>query len=218
MFPITLRLEGRKALLLGAGKVGRRKLDKLLRAGARVLVVEPEPDGHLRDLAARGLIELAAAFDEGQLEGHSLVFAASSDPELNRLAAHAAKARGAWVNVADAPELSDFMLPAVVEDGEFQLSVSTGGASPALAASVAADLRERFGPLYGRLTRLSARLRPVILAAGLAPGEREAVFKRIILSAELKKLLAEGDMGAALSLLRELAQPVQLPADLTIDD
>lgn len=217
MFPINLHLGGRKVLLVGAGKVGRRKLDKLIKAGARVLVVEPEPDESLRAMAARGLIELTAGFEEALVEGRSLIFAASSDHDLNRAVGRVSAAKGVWVNVADAPELSDFILPAVVEDGDFQLSISTGGASPALAASAAADLREKFGPLYGRLTRLSSLLRPIIMSAGLAPAEREDIFKRLINSAELKKLLADGDVDSALRLVRELISPVKLSSDFNLD-
>ena len=217
MFPINLRLEGRKTLLVGAGKVGRRKLDKLIKAGAWVLVAEPEPDESLRALAAKGLIELAAGFEESLIEGRSLVFAASSDHDLNRAVARAAAMRGVWVNVADAPEMSDFLLPAVVEDGDFQLSISTGGASPALAASAAADLREKFGPLYGRLTRLCSLLRPIIMSSGLASEAREMIFKRLINSAELKKSLAGGDLDLSLKLARELISPVKLNSDFNLD-
>ena len=217
MFPVNLRLDGRKVLLVGAGKVGRRKLDKLIRAGARVLVVESNPDEGLRAMAAEGLIRLEASFEPGRLEGLSLAFAASSDHDLNKTVARTAAALGVWVNVADAPELSDFILPAVVEDGGFQLSISTGGASPALAASVAADLRERFGPLYGRLTRLSFILRPIIMSAGLAADEREIIFKRLINSAELKSRLADRDMDSALALVREMMHPIELKSDFNLD-
>lgn len=217
MFPINLRLGGRKVLLVGAGKVGRRKLDKLIRAGAEVLVVDPRPDERLLALAADRVIKLESGFSPELLEGRSLVFAASSDHRLNRAVAEAAKARGIWVNVADSAELSDFILPAVVEDGDFQAAISTGGASPALAAGAAADLREHFGPLYGRLTRLSLILRPLILSAGLSPVERENIFKRLINSPELKKSLVDSDPDSALKIVKELILPVKLSDDFNFD-
>ena len=217
MFPINLRLTSRKVLLVGAGKVGKRKLEKIIKAGAQVLVVEPNPDERLSTLAADGLIELKSDFDQNLLKGISLVFAASSDHALNKTVARVSNELGLWVNVADAPELSDFILPAVVEDGDFQLSISTGGASPALAASVAADLRENFGPTYGRLTWLSSILRPVILSADIEANEREIIFKRLINSLELRKCLAANDMISAVQQVKELIAPVELDDDFTLD-
>lgn len=208
MFPISLRLAGRLVLVVGAGRVGGRKLKKLLSAGARIRLAEPEPAPEIIQLAAAGKIELTANFRPELLDGVSLVFTASSDRDLNRAVADAARHSGIWVNVADDPELSDFQLPAVVERDGFQLTVSTGGGSPALTARVAADLRKAYGPEYGRLAELLARLRPLVLNSGLPGPEREAIFKRLAASDELLEALARGDTQAARKLAGKLLAPL----------
>ncbi len=198
MFPVNLKLDGRLFLLVGAGRVGRRKLTKLLKAGARGRVVEPDPDESLRGLDG---VEILPRFEPGLLEGVSLVFAASSDRALNRLIAGEARRRGLWVNVADDPDLSDFDLPAVVDRGGFLLTVSTGGASPALAAKAAERLRQIFGPEYAPLTRLLGGLRPLVLASPLSDSARQNLFKRLLESDELLKAVAQGDQAALARLL-----------------
>lgn len=216
MFPINVSLRGRLALMVGAGRVGRRKLEKLLRAGARVRLVEPKPDQSILNMAKTGRLELEPVYRPELLDGASLVFAATSDPALNRAVAEAARARGIWVNVADAPELSDFTLPAVVERGEFKIAVTTGGGSPALAARVAASLREVFGREYGLLAGIMADLRPGILASGLSIEAREKLFRKIADSDELLDHLARGETEAALKLVRRLLAPIEVGDDFSI--
>jgi len=213
MFPINVSLLGRQVLMVGAGRVGRRKLEKLLRAGARVLVVEPRPDESVLNLAREGRVELKPHYRPELISGASLVFAATSDPALNRVVAEAARARGVWVNVADAPEMSDFALPAVVERGDFNIAVTTGGGSPALAACAAARLRDIFGPEYGLLAGIMARLRPKILASGLPIEAREKLFRKMADSEELRARLAQGETEAARNLIRRLAAPVEVGDD-----
>ena len=207
---LDLGLEGRLVLVVGAGRVGRRKLAKLLKAGARVLVVEPRPGAEVAALARSGAVELRPEFSEDLLEGVSLVFAASDETDLNLAVARAARARGVWVNVADAPESSDFFLPAVVDRGDFQLAVGTKGASPALAAGVAARLKKAFGPEYAALTRWLGRLRPLVLNSGLSPAERRARFRQLAESTELRTHLARGRLKEAADLSARLLAPVKL--------
>ncbi|MDR1920486.1 MAG: bifunctional precorrin-2 dehydrogenase/sirohydrochlorin ferrochelatase [Candidatus Adiutrix sp.] len=193
MFPVDLRLKGRRVLLVGAGRVGSRKMEKILSAGASLIVVEKFLDEKAESLWRSGRIMWRPNFSAELLEGVSLVLAASSDPALNRMVGEAARSRGLWLNVADDPASSDFFMPALIERGDFRLTVSTGGESPALTARVAARLRAEFGPEYGRLTRLLGRLRPLVLAAGLTAAEREHVFRRLAGSAALLAALAAED-------------------------
>ncbi|MDR0881954.1 MAG: bifunctional precorrin-2 dehydrogenase/sirohydrochlorin ferrochelatase [Candidatus Adiutrix sp.] len=210
MFPISLNLKGRLTLLVGAGRVGRRKLAKILLAGARIRLVEPNPSPDITRLAESGRLEMSAHYTPKLLEGLPLVFLATSDPAFNRKVAEEARGRGCWVNVADDPEASDFILPAVVERGDFQIAVTTGGASPALAASAAARLSEMFGPEYGPLTRLMAALRPMIMSSGLPTNTRGSLFKCVVASEPLRNHLARGETEAAKAVVSQLLAPLQM--------
>ena len=212
MFPISLNLHNKQVIMFGAGRVGQRKLIKLITAGARIRVVEPHPGEEVKELARNGAIELFASLSPDLFEGVSLAFAATGHPELNQDLAREAQARGIWVNVADAPELSDFFLPAVLEQGCIQLTVATGGSSPALSAKIAEELRTRYGPEYGRLAVLMAELRPMILSSGLDGQARNETFKRLIDSKKLLQALARHDQKELLALLTEILKPIRLPS------
>ncbi|UQZ90087.1 hypothetical protein C4J81_13090 [Deltaproteobacteria bacterium Smac51] len=213
MLAVNLDLRNKTVLLVGGGAVGCRKLTKVIRYGAFVRVVEPDPNPYLRKLAKNKFISLHNQFEPELLDGVSLAFIATSDSELNLAAAQAARGRGIWVNMADNPREGDFFLPAVVNRGPFRLTVSTGGGGPALAAIIAERLREIFGPEYGRLASLLGILRPYVLASGLEEDERRAVFNRLAESEELLRLIGRQDTAAQAGLIKTM-----LPPDIINDE
>ena len=95
----------------------------------------------------------------------ALVMAATDDRGQRRVSA-AARGRAIWVNVADAPELCTFIVPAQVRRGDLTVAISTGGASPALARRLREELQRRFGPEYGPYLDLLKRVRARLLRSG----------------------------------------------------
>jgi uroporphyrin-III C-methyltransferase / precorrin-2 dehydrogenase / sirohydrochlorin ferrochelatase len=128
-FPAFLRLEGRRALLVGGGKVAASKLGALLAAGAKVKVVAPELRAELR------LPEVEVCerpFTPADLEGVWFVVAAAT-PEVNRAVNAAAEPRCLFVNAVDDPAAATAYLGGVVRKAGVTLAISTGGRAPALA-------------------------------------------------------------------------------------
>jgi len=138
LYPIFLKLDGLKCLVIGGGKVALRKIVDLLDAGAKVTVVAPVFVDEIKELASK--IELVERdFKRFDLEGMSIVVAATDSEHVNRLAHSEAKNRGIWINVVDSPELCDFFLPARTKIKGVEVAVSTLGKSP-LAARLIRDL------------------------------------------------------------------------------
>jgi len=141
-YPIFLDLREKPVLVVGAGAVALRKTRGLLEAGARVTVVAPRWRPEFESLPVR----LAPRrFRSSDLRGACLVFTATDDRRVNRRVALEAKRRGIPVNVADAPAECDFLVPARVRSGEFQVAISTGGRNPRLAA----ELRRKLEAVLG---------------------------------------------------------------------
>lgn len=163
-FPINLALSDRPVVVVGGGAVAARKCLRLLDAGARVTVIAPDLDGRLRSLRDDGkIVHLAREFAPGDLAGGMLAFAATDNPAVNRAVADEAKSRGIPANVADAPELGAFTLPAVLTRGGLQIAVSTGGTSPALARRIRDELEGHFGPEYETALILLGKVREKLL-------------------------------------------------------
>lgn len=150
LFPMFLKLVGRACLVVGAGRVGEPKIQSLLECGAQVRVVAPEATDAVAELADRGaLVWLKKEFDPTDLDGVFLVVAATSSAEVNHGVYLEAQRRGILCNVVDDPTHCDFFYPAVVRRGHFQIAISTGGLSPALAQRIRRQLEAEFPPIYG---------------------------------------------------------------------
>jgi precorrin-2 dehydrogenase / sirohydrochlorin ferrochelatase len=149
MFPIFLKLEGRRCLVVGAGKIAEGKIRSLLQAGALVLVVAPEAILPVRKLVLEGSIQwYARGFESHDLHGVFLVIAATSSAAVNAQVFAEAEKRNILCNSVDDPEHCDFYYPAVVNRGDLQIAISTNGRSPALAQRLRKELEEQFGPEY----------------------------------------------------------------------
>ena len=150
-----LDVAGRRCLVVGGGAVGLEKAAGLLACGARVTVVSPELDeGFAR---ARRRVASRARYRRRDLEGAFLVIAATSDRAVNERVHRDAEARGMLCNVADVPDLCNFILPAVHREGPIAVAVSTGGASPALAKRLRVADRRARRPRARRARRGAAR-------------------------------------------------------------
>lgn len=189
-YPVALDLRNRPCLVVGGGPVAEAKVEGLLEAGARVTVVSPALTERLASWALEGRVaHRPREYCAADIDGHQLAFSATDRRDVTEAVAAAARRRGVWVNAADDPKYCDFLLPSVLRRGRLQVAVSTGGASPALAARVRRDLESYFTPEYEDLVELAAEVRHELRAGGR---RAEGAFWRAALDADLRRLLAEG--------------------------
>jgi len=205
-YPAFLDPARLRALVVGAGEVGLRKIGTLLDCGAaHVLALDTAPPSpELTALLTRPGLEFARRpFDPADLDGRTLAFACTGDPEVNARVAEAAQGRGVLVNVADAPERCSFIVPSTVASGALTVAFSTGGASPALARRIGAEMREHFGPQYGLFLTLMERMRPLVLALGMDTRANTELFRALV-ACGLLEALGRADHDAASALLQDL--------------
>jgi siroheme synthase-like protein len=190
-------LERRRAVVVGGGSVAARKVAGLLEAGAQVTVVSPALAPELKALAEAGRIAVVErAYREGDLAGAFLAIAATDDPAVNQAVWQEAERSGCLLNVVDDPAHSGFIVPAIVRRGDLAITVSTGGASPALARRLRERLEALFGPEYGELVSLLAELRPDLLARFEDGEARLAAVSRLIDSELLDMIKRDGREAA----------------------
>jgi precorrin-2 dehydrogenase/sirohydrochlorin ferrochelatase len=193
LVPLVLDLEGVLCVVVGAGAVAERKIGTLLRGGARVRVVAPAATPAIRALARRGRLDWRrSGWRPASLRGARLVLACASDVAINRAVAARARSAGAFVSVADDPDLCTLMLPAVLQRGDLLVAVSTGGGVPAASRRVRDDLRASVGREYAAWVRLLGVVRRRLRAACPEPAERRRRIRRL-LRAPILKLLRAGD-------------------------
>jgi siroheme synthase-like protein len=205
MYPILLDLRGRLGLVIGGGSVGRRKAAGLLEGDARVRLVCLESRPPEADPAIDWRTE---PYHAATLEGADLVFAAAT-AEVNRQVVADARSKKLWVNAADDPLDSDFLVPAVLRRGDFLVAVSTGGASPTLAQNIRDQLASQFDEAYGRWAAVLSILRPEIVAQVGDPATRRTVFEMLARTAWLERLRSEKSGAVERAMRAEIRRLVE---------
>jgi uroporphyrin-III C-methyltransferase / precorrin-2 dehydrogenase / sirohydrochlorin ferrochelatase len=180
LFPLFLKLEGKKCLVVGAGPIGLEKVESLLRCGAVITVVAPHAVAGIQELSASGEVEwLARRYETEDVVGRDLVIAATSDREVNRAVFEEASRRSILCNTADDPPLCDFFFGSVVRRGALQIAISTAGESPAVAQrlrrEIDAQLPADLGPWLAEL----GQLRREVLKVMPAGAERKELLHQL---------------------------------------
>jgi len=178
-YPITLRLAGKKIVVVGGGKVAERKINGLIGTQADITVVSPEVSTKINKLAAAGEINwLARAFAIEDSKDAFMIFAATNDQEVNQAIKNAAEAHQ-LVTIADDPEGSDFQVPAKIQRGRLTIAVSTGGASPTLARNIKAQLEQEFDDRYDNYLEFLFQARQQIVQEVADPFLKRKLLKAI---------------------------------------
>lgn len=144
-YPVSLNLCAKKVLVVGAGKVGERKIKTLLEAEARVSVTAPWATPFVRRLARRGKIAWhQKTYAPADLRGAVLVIAATADRALNRRISRDAQRKNLLMNAVDQPDLSTFISPAVFRKRGTVVAVSTDAKNPPLSRDLKNFLKSRW--------------------------------------------------------------------------
>jgi precorrin-2 dehydrogenase / sirohydrochlorin ferrochelatase len=180
LFPLFLKLDGKRCLVVGAGSVAAEKIESLLVCGARVSVVAPEAIPAVKSLSEAGRIEwLPRRFTPGDLDGKTLVIAATDDREINRAVFEEASRRSILSNAVDDPPLCDFFCASIVQRGDLQIAISTAGKSPALAQRLKREIDAQLAPDLGRWLDDLGELRREVLERMPPGAARKALLHRL---------------------------------------
>ncbi len=143
------------------------------------------------------------------INGKTLVFAATGDADENRRIAALCRSLGVLCNCASTPEEGNFQVPAVARRAPLAAALSTGGASPALARRWKDELAQWLAP-RARMATLMGRLRPLVLALGVETGQNTQLFRSLAVS-PLQQWLEAGDIESCRQCLL-----AELPAELHV--
>lgn len=182
--PLFFDLSGRKVIVVGEGPAADRRAALARSAGA---VVHQLADIRIDDLL-----------------GAAAVFVATGDLEHDTVAQRVAKSLGVPVNVADRPALCDFILPAIVDRDGVVVAISTGGASPTLAATLRGRIEAVLPERIGSLAKLAATFRAQVNALIVDPARRRTFWRRLAEGPAARLALAGDDAGARRAALGEL--------------
>jgi uroporphyrin-III C-methyltransferase/precorrin-2 dehydrogenase/sirohydrochlorin ferrochelatase len=171
LFPVFLKLEGRRVLIVGGGNVGLEKITSLSTSGAHLRVITPRAIEAVQQLALQGKLTWEPrAFNDNDVTTADLVIAATDDPAVNTTVFQAARRHHILCNSADDPPNCDFYFPSIVRRGPLQIAISTAGESPAMAQQLRREIDAALPTDLGPSLTALGHLRRDVIAA-YPPGE-----------------------------------------------
>jgi siroheme synthase-like protein len=189
-YPLFLDIRDMVCIVVGGGKVAERKARMLLAFGARVKVISPQVTNGILKLRQAEKVEVVLReYRKGDLKGAGLVFAATNEAQTNALVKEEAVKRKVPINVADRPQLCDFIVPSIIKKGPLVVALSTSGTAPGVAKRLKAEVDDALTRQHVDYLSLVARFRRVLQESDVADKERKAILKEVL----------DMDMGDALS-------------------
>lgn len=187
LYPIFLKLERKPVLVIGGGKVAEQKVKGLLAANANITVLAPRTTEWIHQLASENKIALLTKkYSDNDVKGFFLVFAATNNPEVHEKIFYDAAKWNIPVNVVDVPDLCNFYLASLFQNGDLKIAVSTNGKSPTLGKIIRDRIAAEFGKGYPELLNTLGEIRPDVHSAFSDPDQRKEVLEKIV-DNELRK-------------------------------
>lgn len=203
-YPVLLKLQGRRAVVIGGGYGTEDRVRALLDAGAQVRLISPDATEQIGQWVEQGRIEWEAReYAPGDLEDAFLVIACPRERARNAEIWAEAGARGILMDAIDDSPHANFILPAIHRQRDLIVAVSSSGKSPALASRVRDRIARDLGPAYGELLELLGQLRPEVIQRFPDFAIRRRIWYQLV-DSEARGLLETGHREAALAALRRV--------------
>ncbi len=162
-FPAFMRVDAKKVAIFGNGAEAAAKARLVANTSADILVYSDAPDAGLTDSLERLKIEpVRVVYSPEQMDGATLVFAATGDAALDREIVSDARTRRIPANAVDQPDYCDFLTPALVNRAPVAIAIGTEGAGPVLAQMIRARVDQMLSPSLGKLARLASDYRVAV--------------------------------------------------------
>jgi precorrin-2 dehydrogenase / sirohydrochlorin ferrochelatase len=182
-YPVNLDIKKKNCLVVGGGPVGTRKVKTLLDCGAKVSLVSPFATKKLEKMAEnKKIIWYQRSYEASDLYDMFLVIGATDDEELNTQISKDAEKQNKLCNIADRPEVCNFILPAIVQKDDLVIAISTSGQSPAFAKKLRKELEKQFGNEYTVFLKLMGAIRKKLLSEKHEPEAHKPIFEKLIQS------------------------------------
>ena len=179
-FPVFLRLNQQKCLIVGAGEIAARKIEILSKSGALITVVAPSFSTTVKSLEKKLALTLIKKEFEGlsDAQGFRLIVSATNNPTINELVADTANTLNILVNVVDNPKLCQFIFPAIIDRSPIIAAISSGGTAPVLARLLKTRIETLIPSGYGRLSELAGNYRNKVKAHIKNPQHRRFFWEQ----------------------------------------
>lgn len=196
-FPVFIDAEHLSVLIVGAGEVGARKLELILKTPAKVTIVSPWVSDTVQTLVKQhGLTLHERKFVDSDIFAHNMIFVATDDGAVNQHIHDHATANNILVNVVDNTPLCKFITPSIVDRSPIIIAMSSGGVAPVLLRYLRQKLESVIPNKVERLGRFSEKFRSAVKSR-LATVTQRRYFWESVFDGDIAESVLQGDEAKA---------------------
>ncbi len=212
IFPISLKLQQQRCLIVGGGHIALRKATLLAKAGARIDIVAPKIEEQLLQLVTttNGQYFVEVFSEKFLSTPYRLVIAATNDPQVNKTVFEQCEVRNLLVNSVDDIPHCRFMVPAIIDRSPLVISVASNGTSPVLSRQIRTQLETSIPHGMGKLAEFSGKWRNQVKEKISNPDERR-IFWENLYASPLKEQVFNDNLDVANSMLEQALQEWKAP-------
>ena len=188
-FPLCINLEDKRFLIVGYGRIAKRKLKAISEFTSNIKIITKDP---AEEKLGKGIEIVNKCFDEKDLEGVDFVITATGSREQDEAIVAACKSRGIPVNAADDRDECDFFLPGIIKRGDLVVSVSTSGKSPAYSRHLREQIEDVIPDNIEKVLDILGELRKTLPTKVEPQVERSKIYNYV-----MSKLLSMDDLDEA---------------------
>ena len=188
-FPLCINLEDKRFLIVGYGRIAKRKLKAISEFTSNIKIITKEL---MEEELGKGIEIVNKCFDEKDLEGVDFVITATGNREQDEAVVASCKAKGIPVNAADDREECDFFLPGIIKRGNLVVSVSTSGKSPAYSRHLREQIEDVIPDNIEKVLDILGELRKSLPSKLDSQVERSQIYNYV-----MSKLLSMDDLDEA---------------------
>lgn len=188
-FPLCINLEDKRFLIVGYGRIAKRKLKAISEFTSNIKIITKDPT---EEELGKGIEIVNKCFDEKDLEGVDFVITATGNREQDEAVVASCKAKGIPVNAADDREECDFFLPGIIKRGDLVVSVSTSGKSPAYSRHLREQIEDVIPDNIEKVLDIMGELRKILPSKVDSQEERSKIYNCV-----MSKLLSMDDLDKA---------------------
>jgi len=198
-YPILINLQRFPCLVIGGGEVAFRKIQSLLAYNAKITVISPKICNPLKKLIKTSKIKIIPhSYSKEYIKNFKIIFCATDNQKVSKQVHNDCKSVNKFLNVADVPDLCNFILPAVVKRGDLTISISSQGRAPFLAKEIKNKIEHIFPSYYEDIINLAGDFRSIIMSniKFNSPKIKEKAFSKFFTIDWKKVLKNEGKKKA----------------------
>ena len=209
--PVFINLRHKPCLVVGGGDIALRKVSLLLKAQAKIKCISPEFCSGLIELSRENSLDLIEkCFESTDIVNQSVIIAATNDDKTNALVSSLAHESRIPINVVDSPDLSSFIMPAIVDRSPIVIAISSAGKAPVLARIIRAKLETIIPSAYGNLAEIAGEYREKVKQRFVNLKDRRKFWESVFSGVIAEKVFAGRSEEAKSDIEKHLASSIEM--------